>query len=40
MATEIVMDVNKQNNWNLQMFRDRDEAIAWLLKEQNNKTAS
>lgn len=39
MATDIVMNINKKNNWNLQMFRDRDEAINWLINQQNNKTA-
>ncbi len=39
MATEIVMNVNKKNNWNLEMFRDRDEALTWLINQQNNKTA-
>ena len=39
MATEILMNVNKRNNWNLQMFRDREEAIIWLKSKKNKKTA-
>lgn len=39
MATEILLNVNKKNNWNLQMFKEREDAIAWLINEQNNKTA-
>lgn len=39
MATEIVMNINKKNNWNLEMFRDREEAVEWLINQQNNKTA-
>ena len=39
MATEIVLNVNKKNNWNLQMFKERKDAVEWLINEQNNKTA-
>ena len=39
MATQIVMDINKHNNWNIKIFRDRQEALDWLLVNQNNKNA-
>nr|WP_321237315.1 hypothetical protein [uncultured Psychroserpens sp.] len=39
MATQIVMDINKHNNWNIKIFRERQEALDWLLINQNNKSA-
>ncbi|WP_460218310.1 hypothetical protein [Psychroserpens sp. MEBiC05023] len=39
MATQIVMDINKRNNWNIKIFRERQEALDWLLMSQNNKSA-
>lgn len=39
MATQIVMDVNKNNNWQMKIFRERHLAIDWLLLNQNNKSA-
>ncbi|MEH6536509.1 MAG: hypothetical protein V7719_08965 [Psychroserpens sp.] len=39
MATQIVMDINKSNNWNIKIFRERQAALDWLLFNQNNKSA-
>lgn len=39
MATQIVMDINKHNNWNIKIFRERKEALDWLYLNQNNKNA-
>jgi len=39
MATQIVMNVNKHNNWKIKIFRERQLAIDWLLQNQNNKSA-
>ncbi|SDS08644.1 hypothetical protein SAMN04515667_1377 [Formosa sp. Hel1_31_208] len=39
MATEIVMDINKQNNWKIKIFKEREEGLNWLLLQQNNKSA-
>ena len=39
MATQIVMDVNKHNNWKIKIFRERQDALDWLLMNQNNKSA-
>ncbi|WP_299335900.1 hypothetical protein [uncultured Psychroserpens sp.] len=39
MATQIVMNINKHNNWNIKIFREREAALEWLLSNQNNKSA-
>lgn len=39
MATQIVMNINKDNNWNIKIFRERQLAVDWLLQNQNNKSA-
>lgn len=39
MATQIVMNVNKHNNWKIQIFRERQLAIDWLHQIQNKKSA-
>jgi len=39
MATQIVMDINKENNWKIKIFRERQKALDWLLINQNNKSA-
>lgn len=39
MATQIVMNINKHNNWNIKIFKERQEALDWLLLNQNNKSA-
>ncbi|WP_298760159.1 hypothetical protein [uncultured Psychroserpens sp.] len=39
MATQIVMDINKHNNWKIKIFRERQAAIDWLKINQNNKSA-
>ena len=39
MATEIVMDINKHNNWKIKIFKEREEGLNWLLMQQNNKSA-
>ncbi|WP_456436999.1 hypothetical protein [Psychroserpens sp.] len=39
MATQILMNINKNNNWKIKIFRERQLAIDWLLQNQNNKTA-
>lgn len=39
MATKIVMDINKDSNWNIEIFKERQAALNWLLLNQNNKNA-
>lgn len=39
MATQIIMNINKNNNWKIKIFRERKLAIDWLLQNQNNKSA-
>ena len=39
MATQIVMNVNKHNNWQMKIFRERQLAIDWLLENKNKKSA-
>ncbi|MBR9915907.1 MAG: hypothetical protein GYB32_14010 [Algicola sp.] len=39
MATQIVMDINKKNDWKIKMFKDRNDALDWLKVAQNNKSA-
>lgn len=38
MATNIVMNINQDNNCNIKIFREREAAVDWLLKTQNNKS--
>lgn len=33
MSTETLVNLNKDNNWNIQMFQSRDEAVNWLEKQ-------
>ena len=39
MATQIIMDLNKNNNWNIRLFRDRQPALDWLYLDVNNRNA-
>ena len=40
MATQIVMDINKNKNWNIKIFKERQAALDWLhVNLNNNKTA-
>jgi len=39
MATRVLIDINKNSNWNVKIFRERDAALDWLLQKQNNKSA-
>ncbi|WP_052184115.1 hypothetical protein [Psychroserpens sp. Hel_I_66] len=38
MATQIIMDLNKNNNSNIRLFKERQSALDWLLHEFNNKS--
>lgn len=33
MSTETLIDINKDSNWNIKLFRIRDEALAWLSSQ-------
>ncbi|WP_204346279.1 hypothetical protein [Psychroserpens algicola] len=37
MATKILIDLNKGNNWNIKLFKDRDEALNWLVRMRKNR---
>ncbi|TXE16167.1 hypothetical protein ES692_13625 [Psychroserpens burtonensis] len=39
MATKIIMNLNKNNNWNIRLFRERQEALDWLHINVNNRSA-
>ncbi|MDG5492425.1 hypothetical protein [Psychroserpens sp. SPM9] len=39
MGTKVLIDLNKGNNWNIKIFREREEALDWLKFNQNNKSA-
>ncbi|MFT4612221.1 MAG: hypothetical protein ACJA1H_000830 [Glaciecola sp.] len=39
MATQIIMDLNKKNNWNIEIFRERLAALNWLNTHINNRNA-
>ena len=39
MATEIIIDLNKDKNWNIRLFRDRQSALDWLHIDVNNRDA-
>lgn len=30
MSTETLIDINKNSDWNIQLFQKRDKALAWL----------
>ena len=30
MATKVLINLNKGNNWNISLFRTRSEALNWL----------
>ncbi|MGC6429982.1 MAG: hypothetical protein ACON5F_02965 [Jejuia sp.] len=32
MSTETLIDMNKDNNWNINLFDNRDDALEWLEK--------
>jgi hypothetical protein len=33
MSTETLINLNKNNNWNIQLFQSRDKALNWLEKQ-------
>lgn len=33
MSTETLINMNESNNWNIEMFQSRDEALSWLEKQ-------
>ncbi|OUR99467.1 hypothetical protein A9Q86_12940 [Flavobacteriales bacterium 33_180_T64] len=37
IATKIIRDVNRHENWNIKFFRERTAALDWLQSTQNNK---
>ena len=39
MATQIIMNLNKDKNWNIRLFRDRQAALDWLHLDINNRNA-
>jgi len=39
MATQIIMDLNKNSNWNIKIFRERQTALNWLYTQINNRNA-
>jgi hypothetical protein len=39
MATQILMNINKGNNWNIKLFKEREVALDWLLRDINKKNA-
>lgn len=36
MSTETLIDINKQNNWNVNLFDNREDALEWLEKITSN----
>lgn len=38
MATQIIMDLNKNSNWNIKIFRERQTALNWLYTHINNRS--
>ncbi|MEP5339869.1 MAG: hypothetical protein ABJL44_17485 [Algibacter sp.] len=34
MATETLIDVNRTDNWNIKLFREREDALGWLLRSK------
>ncbi|MEM5565247.1 hypothetical protein WNY78_09030 [Psychroserpens sp. AS72] len=39
MATQILIDINKGNDWNIKLFNERQMALDWLLFDDNKKNA-
>ncbi|MGB3608414.1 MAG: hypothetical protein WA775_00250 [Psychroserpens sp.] len=39
MAMQIIIETNKHQNWNIEIFNTREAALDWLLTHQNNKNA-
>ncbi|WP_372755563.1 hypothetical protein [Mariniflexile sp.] len=37
MSTETLININKSSNWNIQLFRDRVEALNWLNVLETSK---
>jgi hypothetical protein len=37
ITTEMLASYPRERKWNIKIFRDRDEALAWLLSEQSAK---
>jgi len=40
LSTEALASYPRSEKWNLKIFSNRDEALTWLLSEQNNLTIS
>ncbi len=32
MSTETLIDMNRNSNWDIKIFREREEAVAWLMR--------
>nr|WP_321231152.1 hypothetical protein [uncultured Psychroserpens sp.] len=39
MATQILININKGNNWDIKLFKDRQVALNWLHLSVNNRNA-
>jgi len=37
MATQIIINLNKKNNWIIEVFRERQAALNWLYTHINNR---
>lgn len=35
MATETLIKINEQNNWNIEVFKERDVALKWISSFNN-----
>lgn len=35
MATETLIKINEHNNWNIELFKDRDLALKWIYSFDN-----
>ena len=33
MATEVLININRENNWNIKLFKIREKALEWLEKQ-------
>lgn len=34
MSTETLIDINKNNEWNIKLFREREAALGWLISSK------
>ena len=39
MATKILIDINRGNDWNINLFKNREEDLEWLSIVRNNSKA-